>query len=252
MPRRALLPTAIPVLLPGWPARGVRLRRQKVLEKERPQCLEAAAFPISDTANGFPVRGTLNIHITHMKHKIISRLTALAVCAVLCCGWMLTTSRTAHAQALCNCISISHVLSSQCVHCRDSIFIHNGMLDTILICDTCYSFALTNNCMYGISAIQIFDSTSGGGAKMPTFGCCVVQKLAQDTNWKTTMDSTSITFSDTDAPTGCWNPGETLIVSLCQPMNQGDTITIQWWFCNALPPARPACAVPPGEQLVIP
>ncbi len=175
-----------------------------------------------------------------MKKQFVSKFTVFAAAVLLCCSSLFISSN-AKAQA-CNCITISHSLTVFCDTCWDSIWFV-GMpphehADTMIICDTCWTFALTNNCSYGISALQLFDSGDGGGFKTVHHGCAEVENAAEDTSWVAmNFSDGSIMFQDTG--NSCWEPGATLLVSICNPLVEGDTINVEWWTCSCPPPAIP-------------
>ncbi|HEY3874447.1 MAG TPA: hypothetical protein VGM92_03145, partial [Candidatus Kapabacteria bacterium] len=161
----------------------------------------------------------------------------------------------AQAQGGCDCLTIGSSAQIGCDTCHiDSVHwvgVPPHMVgDTIWTCDTCWSFTLTNNCPYAISDIKILD-TSGGSGKKIHYGCALIQNAAEDTAWGSYNDTDgSIRFSDTSGT--CLQPHETLIVSICHPMNRGDTITLFWWVCG-LPykdlPDSPICQQ--GQNLIV-
>lgn len=176
-----------------------------------------------------------------MEHKSFSqKLAVLAAIALLCyCSLFLTSKVRAQ---VCNCITISHSVSVLCDTCWDSIYnvgtLHHPIWDTAIICDTCWTFALTNNCSYGISALQIYDTATGGGLKTIHHGCAEVQNPTEDTSWVAmNFSDGSVMFQDTG--NACWEPGSTLLVSICNPLKQGDTINVEWWTCSCPPPPPP-------------
>ncbi len=164
----------------------------------------------------------------------------MAASLVLFAALSATTSNNARAQGACTCLTVATSVASFCDTCYDSIALvgRPPHLDTFVICDTCYTFVITNNCTFGIQAIQIFDSASGGGLKQLHHGCSVVEYAAQDTSWSTSNPGGgSIMFKDTTG--ACWEPGGRLIVSICSPLKQGDTISMSWWSCDFPFPAYP-------------
>jgi hypothetical protein len=192
-----------------------------------------------------------------MKKQFISKHTTFATAVLLCSGMLLIQSN-ARAQPPpmpCNCISISHSNIILCDTCWDSIVYHgippHEIPDTTVICDTCYTFALTNNCSYGISAIQIFDSVSGGGIKQLKHGCAMVQYGLEDSNWVMTNDSDgSAMFQDTGSL--CWEQGATILISVCNPLKQGNTISMVWWSCALPPKLSPFPLCDGGETVIVP
>ncbi len=117
-------------------------------------------------------------------HSFFNRFAAFVLASIFCFGATLITTN-AKAQAPCTCLTVATSVANFCDTCHDSIVVHgmppHQIADTFVICDTCYTFVITNNCSYGIQALQIFDSASGGGLKQLHHGCSVVEYAAQDT-----------------------------------------------------------------------
>ena len=175
--------------------------------------------------------------------------------ATLLCSGLFLINHNARAQLACNCITASHSISNLCNSCHDSIVYHglppHQIADTFLVCDTCWTFALTNTCSYGIEALQIYDSISGGGVKTLAYGCAVVQQASEDTSWTSTNDSDgSIMFQDTG--NACWEPGAQLLVSICTPLKEGDTIFLGWWSCEFPYPEFLSPLCPWLETVIVP
>jgi len=191
-----------------------------------------------------------------MKHSIIkSKIITIAAAVILCCSALFIYS-SARAQGGCNCLSVSTSVAHMCDTCRDSIY-YTGLppheiADTIVLCDTCYTFAITNNCPYAISAIQLYDSNGTGGVKTLHFGCSAIQNITEDTNWKYTNNSDGlVTVSDSSSSGGCLGAGETLLISICNPLQRGDTISLFWGQCGGPQyPLPPWCLV--AETVTVP
>ncbi|MGI0135221.1 MAG: hypothetical protein ACREBW_09725 [Candidatus Micrarchaeaceae archaeon] len=139
------------------------------------------------------------------------------------------------ARAQCNCLLFSKSVSILCDSCWDSIVHHKGFDDTFIVCDTCYTWAITNNCDSAIGSLTISDLTTGG---LNGQGCNQVQDPTHST-WNDTVNMDgSVTL--TAGPGNCLQPGKTILVSFCSALKAGDLIKIDWTWCEGVP-AQPPC-----------
>ncbi len=158
-----------------------------------------------------------------MKKRIISKFAALAAAAVLLGSTLFV--KTSRAQT-CNCLILSP--------------------SNIQLCDTCYTFELTNTCDSAISSITISDP-----GKTLDSGCAEVEDPTHET-WKATQNiDGSITYTPLPG-NPCLQPGQSMLISDCN-MQKGDLLNMEWTNCGGSSPFSVPCgAYPPGETAVAP
>ncbi len=182
-----------------------------------------------------------------MKPKRIStKLAALTAMALFCCVALITTSKTASAQPPnCNCLTLVASATVLCDTCFDSIQCRgvppHQICDTFMYCDTCWTFGIMNNCDSAIGSFTIYDGTD-----VLHHGCAAVEDPTHATWNMTNNGDGSVSFTPMSGDP-CLAVGKTLLVSICLPLKQGDTINILWTYCGGTMPCPP-----PGEQSIVP
>ncbi len=142
-----------------------------------------------------------------MKHKIISRLAALAAMALL--STLIETK--AEAQPCATCLSLSSA-------------VHQAWCGDL----SCYTFVITNNCASCITSITMSDP-----GNTITSGCCAIVDPTWDA-WEETNNSNGSCTVDNGGSGPCIATGESVQVTLCG-VSKGDNVTFNW------APSDPPC-----------